>query len=159
MHGSRAAPHPLLEVARIDGSLEDYLHAHGEVFVTIRGHDSRNTSYGVAIGPERWFVKHAEDVEAVGHLESAIRFHRAVRHPAIIALRGSLRTPTGLAIVHEWREGEVLNDPMAPGALPRDSPSSAYARFRALPVPEIVAAVDRIVEAHVEVARRGFVAV
>lgn len=157
--GNRAAPHPLLDVDRIDGSLEDHLRALGRVFATIRGHDSGNTSYGVAIGAERWFVKCAEDVEAVGHLESAIRFHGTVRHAAIIPLRGSLRTSRGMAIVHEWREGEVLNDPFAPGALPRDSPGSAHARFRALPVPEIVAAVDAILEAHAEVARRGFVAV
>lgn len=156
---NRAAPHPLLDVDRIDGSLEDHLRAHGRVFVTIHGHDSGNTSYGVAIGSERWFVKYAEDIEAVRHLESAIRFHGAVRHAAIIPLRGSLRTSRGLAIVHEWRDGEVLNDPLAPGALPRDSPGSAHARFRALPIPEIVAAVDAVIEAHVEVARHGFVAV
>lgn len=144
---------------RIDGSLESYLYGHGQVFVTIVGHDSGNTSYGVAMGAERWFVKHAEDVEAVRRLESAIRFHHAVHHPAIIPLRGSLRTPAGLAIVHEWRDGEVLNDLLAPGGLPRDHPGSAHTRFRALPVREIVAAVDVMIEAHVEVARRGFVAV
>jgi serine/threonine protein kinase len=159
MAANGARPHPLLDVGRIDGHLEDYLHAQGQVFVTIRGHDSGNTSYGVTVGADRWFVKHAEDVESIRLLESAIRFHGAVRHTAIIPLRGWLRTPAGLAIVHEWRDGEVLNDPLAPGGLPRDRRGSAHARFRALPVPEIVAAVDVIIEVHLEVARRGFVAV
>jgi serine/threonine-protein kinase len=159
MAANGAKPPALLDVDRIDGPLEEFLHAQGEVFVSIRGHDSGNTSYGVTVGAQRWFVKHAEDVESIRRLESAIRFHGAVRQAAIIPLRGWLRTPAGLAIVHEWRDGEVLNDPLAPGGLPRDSHGSAHARFRALPVPEIVAAVDVIIEAHAEVARHGFVAV
>jgi len=151
--------HPLLDVDRVGGPLEAYLRGVGEVFVTIRGHDSNNTSYGVAVADERWFVKHGEDPEAVRLLESAIRFHRAVRHRAIIPLRGSIRTERGLAVVHEWRDGEALNDPRAPGGLPRERPDSAHSRFRALPAPEVVAVVDVILDAHLEVARRGFVAV
>ena len=142
-----------------DRPLADYLASRGEVFATITGHDSRNTSYGVAVAGERWFVKHAADPEAIAELESAIRFHAAVRHPAIVPLAGVIRAPDGLAIVHPWRNGEVLNDPLAPGALPREDPASAFARFRALPVPELLAALDTIIDAHVAVAHAGFVAV
>jgi serine/threonine protein kinase len=154
-----AVPHPLLEVGRVAGSLEAYLRSAGDVFVCIRGHDSGNTSYGVAAGGRRWFVKHGEDPEAVRLLESAIRFHGAVRHRAIAPLSGVIRTDRGLALVHEWRDGESLNDPLAPGGRHREHADSALSRFRRLPVPEIVAAVDVIVDAHLEVARRGFVAV
>jgi serine/threonine-protein kinase len=152
-------PHPLLDVGRVDEPLERHLRRAGRVFVTIRGHDSRNTSYGIAIAGERWFVKHGQDPEAVRLLESAVRFHRTVRHPAIVPLRARIETPDGLAVVHEWRDGEVLNDPLAPGALPREHPRSAFSRFRALPVREVLEALDAILDAHLAVAARGFVAV
>ena len=153
--------HPLLDVTRIDRPLGDYLASCGDVFVTITGHDSRNTSYGVAIARDRWFVKHAAagDADALGELESSIRFHGAVRHEAIVPLVAVIHASDGLAIVHPWRTGDVLNDPFAPGALPPTDPTSAFARFRALPVPELLAAIGIVFEAHVAVARAGFVAV
>ena len=153
--------HPLLDADRIDRPLVEHLASCGDVFATITGHDSRNTSYGLAIAGERWFVKHAPagDADAIAELESAIRFHAAVRHAAIVPLAAVIRAPDGLAIVHPWRDGEVLNDPLAPGALPPADPRSAFARFRALPLAEVLAAIDAIVAAHVAVAAAGFVAV
>ena len=123
----------LLDARHIDGPLEDFLAALGDVFVVHRGHDSGNTSYGVRTGTDSWFVKHAEAHEPISHLESAIVFHGAVRHPAIIPLVGWFRTSTGLAIVHEYRDGEILNDPLAPGGRPRQHSDSTYARFRGCP--------------------------
>ena len=149
----------LLETRKVDESVEDFLAARGEVFVVHRGHDSGNTSYGVRIGDHAWFVKHAEDDEPIRHLESAIVFHTAVRHTAIIPLVGWFRTSTGLAIVLEFRDGLIVHDPLAPGALPRHHPDSTYARFRQLPVDEIVQALDTVFDAHVAVASAGFVAV
>jgi serine/threonine-protein kinase len=153
--------HPLLDVTRIDGPLVEYLASCGVVFATITGHDSRNTSYGVAIGGERWFVKCAAvtDTDAIGELQSAIRLHALVRHDAIVPLVGVIHAPDGLAIVHPWQAGEVLNDPFAPGALPPTDPGSAFARFRTLPLPELLTAIDVVFDAHVAVARAGFVAV
>jgi serine/threonine-protein kinase len=151
--------HPLLDVTRVDRPLAEYLASCGDVFATIGGHDSRNTSYGVAIAGDRWFVKHAVDPEAIGRLESAIRFHAVVRHAAIVPLVAAVHASDGLAIVHPWHAGEVLSDPFAPGALPRTDPKSAFARFRALPLPELLAAIGTVFEAHVAAAGAGFVAV
>jgi serine/threonine protein kinase len=149
----------LLQARKVDESVEDFLASRGEVFVVHRGHDSGNTSYGVRIGAHAWFVKHAEDDEPIRHLESAIVFHAAVRHAAIIPLVGSFRTSIGLAIVHEFRDGLIVNDPLAPGGLPRHHPGSTYARFRHLALDEIVRALDTVFDAHVAVASAGFVAV
>ncbi len=110
-------------------------------------------------GLTRGFVKHAEDEKPISHLESAIVFHRAVRHPAIIPLVGWFRTSAGLAIVHEFRDGLSVNDPLAPGGRPRQHPDSTYARFRHLPVDEIIRALDTVLDAHVAVSNAGFVAV
>src|SRR6266849_894492 len=141
----------LLEVRVVDGSVEDFLTSLGEVFVVHRGHDSGNTSYGVRIGAHAWFVKHAEDDEPISHLESAIMFHAAVRHPAIIPLVGWFRTSAGLAIVHEFRDGLIVNDPLAHGALLRLHPESKYPRFRRLPGDEIIRALDAVHAAHVAI--------
>ena len=151
--------HPLL-----DATLEHDVGAHlarlGEVFAVIEGHDSGNTSWGVEIDGERWFVKAAFDPRAVAYLQSAVRFHAAVAHPAVVPLCRSLPVDgDGLAVVHPWVDGEILNDPSAPGTLPRDHPDSAHSRFRALPVERIVAALDLVYDAHLVIARAGFVAV
>jgi len=154
--------HPLLDTHIFEGDFEAYLASVGDVFVVHRGHDSHNTSYGVRVDGRPWFVKYTEQPEAMPYLESALRFHAAVQHPAIVPLVGwlrGLRGPRGLAIVHDWADGEILNDPLAPGSLPRHDPNSAQARFRALPVPEILAALDTIFDAHLAVAAADFVSV
>ena len=92
-------------------------------------------------------------------MESPIVFHGAVQHPAIIPLMGWFRTSAGLAIVYEFQDGLIVNDPLAPGARPRQHPDSTYARFRHLPVDEIIRALDAVFDAHVAAANRGFVAV
>jgi serine/threonine-protein kinase len=149
----------VLDINHISTNLEDFLAEIGQVFVVHRGHDSGNTSYGVRVGGQPWFVKYTEVPDAVRELESAIRFHRAVRHPAIVPLAGFFRTSNGLAVVHEWADGEVLNDPLAPGSLPREHPESAHQRFKQLRIDEIVEALDTVFDAHVAAAARGFVAV
>jgi serine/threonine-protein kinase len=151
---------PLLDVTSIDADdVEAFLRGLGEVFVVHRGHDSGNTSAGVEIDGRRWFVKWATDPEAISHLESAVRFHSMVSHPAIAALRGWFRFRSGLALVHDWVTGAVLNDPRAPGALSRADPRSAFARFRRLDLREILAVVSTIFDVHRAAAGRGFVAV
>jgi serine/threonine-protein kinase len=151
--------HPLLSVHEVADALEPYLAGTGRVFTEIRGHDSGNTSFGVEVNGERWFVKHATRDQGVLTLQSAIRFHGAVQHRRIVPMRGWLKTSDGLAVVHPWIDAEVLYDTLQRDSLPRDNPRSALARFRNLPIAEIVAALDGIIEAHDEVARQSFVAV
>jgi hypothetical protein len=152
--------HPLLDLTHLmTDDVEGFLRQAGEVFAVYRGHDSGNTSAGVSIDGRRWFVKWAAEPEAICHLESAVRLHTAVRHPAIAALRAWFTFASGLAVVHDWVRGEVLNDPLAPGALPRADRRSAFARFRRLPVRDVLAAYGTVLDAHRAVAGRGFVAV
>jgi serine/threonine protein kinase len=152
--------HPLLGVQEIEtDDVAAYLSQVGNVFVVHRGHDSNNSSAGVTIQAESWFVKWATDPEAVSYLESAVRFHATVAQSAIVALRHRFRTPSGMAVVHDWATGEVLNDPLVPGGLPREDPDSALARFCRLPVAEVLGALDLVFDAHLAVARCGFVAV
>ena len=95
--------HLLPDLTSIEADdVEVFLRDLGKVFVVHRGHDSNNTSAGVEIDGRRWFVKWATDPEAVSHLESAVRLHTLVSHPAIAALRGWFTFPSGLALVHDW---------------------------------------------------------
>jgi serine/threonine protein kinase len=148
----------LLATPRIAVHVEDHLAAIGNVFATIRGHDSGCTSYGVEDGGDRWFVKVAYDAD-VDQLRSAERFHAAVAHPAIVPLLHAFDVPGGRAVVYPWVAGEILNDPLAPGGRPRTATDSALNRFRARPVGSIERVLDTLIDAHVAVVGAGFVAV
>jgi serine/threonine protein kinase len=138
--------------------LEAWLAGHGELFAVIRGHDSGCTSYGFADEHGRWFVKAAYGDE-VSQLGSALEFHAAVRHPRIVPLVHTFPLPGGRAVVYPWMDGEILNDPFAPGGLPHEHPRSALNRFRALSAEEILRACDELVEVHEAVVAAGRVAV
>jgi serine/threonine-protein kinase len=155
-------PHPLRGDVATPLPLEDYLGRVGSVFVALRGHDSHNISFGVDVDGDRYFVKYTEHEGALRYLHGAVTFHAAVQHPAIVPLVGTITPAAGFAVVHPWRDADVLNDAFAPnpeGALPRDDPRSTFARFRALPIDDLLRALDSIFDAHRAVAQRGFVAV
>lgn len=139
--------------------LEAWLESVGEVFAEIRGHDSGCTSYGVRVDGVRWFVK-AAYADDRAQLDNARRLHRFLRHPAIVPLVADFPVAgEGHAVVHPWVDGEVLNDPFAPGALPHAHASSALNRFRALPLDRVLATYDVVLDAHLEVREAGLVAV
>ena len=150
--------HPLLEVERLEIPVEHHLEASGEVFATFLQQDSGYRSYGVMIDDQRWFVKASWRDDAAEPLQRAVVLHRAVAHRHVIPLRHVIVTPAGLALVYPWVDGEVLyGAPVDPSR--RRDPAGPHARFRALPVPEVVAAVDAIFDAHLAMVATGFVAV
>ncbi len=117
-------------------------------------------SYGVRLaGGERWFVKEAVTRDARRSLDRAWAFHRAVRHPAIVPQVHRIAVRGGCAVVMPWRDGEVLYHPAVRGAADRTAPGSAMARFRALPLPLVLRAFERILSAHLAVEDAGHVAV
>jgi hypothetical protein len=139
--------------------------AMGEVFVTIAGHDSGCTSYGVAASDgTRRFVKVAYGSDR-WQLERAILFHARVSAPHVLPMETSLavrdsdtRGP-GVGVVYPFLDSTVLNDPTAPGACHHDDPGSALQRFIDEPTERILGVIDAIVDAHVAIAEQGFVAV
>jgi serine/threonine-protein kinase len=143
----------------VDLGLADFLAETGDVFVVIGGHDSGNTSYGVEAGSERFFVKFSSNVGGISSLANAVAFHGAVQHGAIPPMLGTIRTTDGFAVVHEWREGQNLNDPFVPGSPGREDPASSFARFRELPLSRRLEAFDTILDAHLAVTAAGYVAV
>lgn len=152
--------HPLLGLSAID-VLEPCLRRVGEVFRAFRRQDSGCVSYGVRLPDgERWFVKEAVTEGACRSLERAWAFHRAVCHPVIVPQVHRIAVDGGrVAAVMPWREGEVLYHATVDGRGDRTSPGSAMARFRALPVPEVLRVLDRVLDAHLAVEAAGYVAV
>lgn len=145
---------------RLAEEVGEHLADLGEVFVEIPNHDSGNTSWGVRIDDNRWFVKYAPHMEGVMWLRSAQRFHEAVQHSAIVPLERLVPVEGGgMAAIYRWVEGEILNDPFVPGGTHREAADSAFRRFRALPTEDVLAALDVIFDAHLTVVAASFVAV
>jgi serine/threonine protein kinase, bacterial len=159
--------HPLRDVEQIEQKPDAYLNAIGGVFAIFdeRTQDSGNVSYGVRIGDERYFVKTAgrpEDPrpylrhsERVSLLRNAIHLRRDCDHPALPPLYQVIESPGGPMLVYPWVDGELLGVKRAS----RDDPESTLQRFRRLPVPEIVRALDVVYGVHDALARSGWVAV
>ncbi|WP_327676057.1 serine/threonine protein kinase [Kitasatospora sp. NBC_00458] len=139
-----------------------WLGSVGRVFASFTGQDSGCTAYGVE-EPDgaRWFVKAATTEGAVSSMERAAALHAAVRHEAIVPQLHRF-TAAGLpAVVMPWHDGEVLYHPTTGGgrgAAARTDPAGPMARFRALPVPLVAAALDTVLDAHLAVSAAGFVA-
>ncbi|MGW0711254.1 serine/threonine protein kinase [Streptomyces sp. NPDC002643] len=140
-------------------ALEPFLHEVGTVFSVFREQDSGCVSYGVAVGGKRWFVKGAVTSEAVASLRRAVQVHALVQHPVIVPLERSIALRGGVALVYPWVEGEVLYHPTTSRKGGRAAPGSPMARFRRLPVADVLMALERILDAHVTVERAGLVAV
>ncbi|MEU0093420.1 hypothetical protein [Kribbella sp. NPDC006257] len=149
----------------IDEQPVTHLERIGEVFARFGAdtQDSGNISYGVQVGPERYFFKTAGvasdtepylDFEARQELlRNAARLAESVLHPAMPTFHGVIESPGGPVLVYEWREGELL---YAAGDQP-DDPTSAPQRFKALPVDELVAALDQLFDLHADLAKAGWV--
>ncbi len=139
--------------------LEQWLAGVGQVFAEIRGHDSGCTSYGTTVDGTRWFFKAAYGVDR-HQLWAAIRMHARLRHHAVVALAADFQVARdGHVLVYPWVDGDNLNDPYVAGSGPATDPGSALNRFRALPLAEVLAAYDTLLDAHVAVADAGLVAV
>jgi serine/threonine-protein kinase len=159
--------HPLLAIDQIDEPAGAYLSGIGSIFARFdeRTQDSGNVSHGVEIGGERYFVKTAGDPEdprpflshadRVSLLRNAVRVCRGCDHPVLPRLHRVIESPNGPLLVYEWVEGEQIGVKRAL----RDDPGSSFQRFRQLPVPEIMHALDQIYELHDRLARSGWVAV
>jgi len=150
---------PFVAVKQIDEELVSYLSRIGNIFTVFDQQDSGCISYGVRAAEQNWFVKYAENHEAIGFMRNAEIFHQAVAHPHIPKLVHAFTTVNGFALVYEWVEGEVLGTPAFPGKEGRNRPESPHFRFRQLPTDRIIAALNTVYDVHACVEGEGYVAV
>jgi len=144
----------------------EFLARHAVVFAVFdrATQDSGNISFGVRAGSERFFVKTAgladdatpmlSHAERIDLLRNAVRLNSAVSHPTLPSLRHVIESPSGPMLVYDWIDGELI------GAAPerRLDATSAFVRFRRLPVRQIVAALDAIFDLHAVLADGGWIA-
>ena len=124
-------------------------------FVVFGDQDSGCVSYGVESAGRRWFVKRAGTPAARESLTRALALHAAVRHPAVVRPQLVRDGTDGPTLVYPWCDGVVLNHATTGGGSDR----SGLARFQRLPVAEVRAALDVILDAHLAVSTAGYVAV
>jgi serine/threonine-protein kinase len=149
-----------LSVAALVGRL-------GRVFATFDAstQDSGHVSYGVlAADGRRHFVKTAGDRsvspggathrERVEALRRAASIQHEVDHPALVPLQRVIEAADGVVVVHDWFDGELLRSPTER----RNDPREAFSRFRSLPVPEIVTALDAVIDLHATLEHTGWLA-
>jgi len=146
----------------IDVQPSTYLEHLGTIFARfVSGtQGSGNISYGVRTAGQRYFVKTAGDPAdpkpyldfngRVALLRNAAKLADVV-HPVLPTLHAVIESPGGPMLVYDWREGEHLGTN-------RDDPNSAHQRFRALPVEEIVTALDALYDLHARLDAAGWVA-
>lgn len=93
--------------------------------------------------------------QRVALLRNAVVLAQSVAHPALCRLHQVIESPEGPLLVYEWVDGVLIGVPSAQ----RDDPAAAYQRFRALPVDELLRALDLIVDLHAHLAAAGWIAV
>ena len=154
----------MIDTTRLDA--RGFLESVGDIFAAFdaRTQDSGNVSYGVVVDGARYFVKTAGDPSVHGSLldhagrvavlENAVALAYSVQHRCLPKLLKVVSSATGPMLVYEWVEGDLIGVP----ATRRADPGSAFQRFRALPLPEIFVAIDAIIETHLELAKRGWIA-
>lgn len=146
-----------------------WLNEIGNPFLVFSEQDSGNLCFGVLSESTLSFVKYAgartinymgDTAGAVHRLKEAARVHQDLRHPVLPNLIRSIDTTSGFALVLEWINGEGLHPRHTfPPPLKYEHPDSPFRRFRQLPLPDRLRAFDRILDFHVSVEERGYVAV
>jgi serine/threonine-protein kinase len=161
----------LLSVTAIADDPDRYVARHGTVVATFdRAQDSGNVSWLVESGGRRLFVKTAgadappapggavpyfDHAGRVALLHNAAEIARSVSHPCLPPLRNVLESPWGPVLVYEAAPGELVGVRRAQ----RADPSSAYRRFARLPANRLLNVFDELIDVHVLLAARGWVAV
>jgi serine/threonine-protein kinase len=141
--------------------IERYAASSGTVFASFEAQDSGCVSFGVEAGPRRWFIKGPGTAEAAASVASAVAFHSRVRHAVIVRPVDVVEVEGVPVLRYPWVDGETLYHATVErsGTALRRAADSPHARFRRLPVEQIVFAIDAVLAAHVEVARAGYVAI
>ncbi|MCP1183080.1 serine/threonine protein kinase [Paenibacillus sp. 1781tsa1] len=150
----------------------DWLRPMGTVFRVFDQQDSGNLSFGIMQKDgKRLFVKYAgahtihanhtgSPPEAIRNLKSSVSVYEDLAHDTLIRLTDHFATDEGYACVFDWVEGENLHNHWKfPPPAKYEDPRSPYYQFRQLPVKTRIGAMEQILDFHIEVERRGYVAV
>ncbi|MGF9698041.1 serine/threonine protein kinase [Paenibacillus sp. MABNR03] len=150
----------------------EWLRPLGNVFRVFDQQDSGNLSFGIVQQDgHRLFVKYAgastihasstnSPPEAIRNLKSSVSIYENLAHDTLIRLTNHFATDQGYACVFDWVDGEGLHPHWSfPPPAKYEDPRSPYYRFKQLPVKARIQAMEQILDFHMEVERKGYVAV
>jgi len=136
-----------------------FLRRYGTVFKVFDDQDSGNVCFGVmGDGGGRYFVKFAgasaseylgTPADAVAGLRAAVGVYQDLAHPSLIKLVRHEAIGGGYVLVFDWVDAICAHQ-----AFPED-----HRRFRALPPAVFDQVFREVLEFHVHVAARGYVAI
>lgn len=135
-----------------------WLKKYGTVFKVWDQQPSGNICFGVDGPWGKLFIKYAgartlrydgNPAEAAYTLQQAMPLYE-VRHPALVNLLAHGPVANGYAAVFAWQEGFILRE--GPGG-------ENKARLQALPLWQVLSMLDGIIDLHVQLAEKGYVAV
>lgn len=135
-----------------------FIQEYGRVFRVFDDHDSGNISFGVDDGTRKRFIKIAgvRTVEAgistqaaIDNLRKAERVYRDIAHPNIVRCIDTIEHGPYFGLIFDWVDGELL----------RRVNEATFARFRALPISERMAAFETVVATIQQVHDAGYVAI
>ena len=142
----------------IDGPLEQWIARNGRITVLLRHGDPGCFCLEAVIDDRRVFVRQARSEGARLALARVVRVYERVKHAALPPLWGYWMASDGPFAVFKHVAGKRLVSPIEVLAgTGRHEAGGPYARFRALPLREILAALDTVWDFHQELASRGFV--
>jgi serine/threonine protein kinase, bacterial len=161
----------LTAVEIIDEDPSAYVRACGTVLRVFNhlSQDSGNVSWLVESEGRRLFVKTAGTTDPpvpgapvpyfdhagrVRLLRNAVDLARSCDHHALAALLNVIESPTGPALVYEAVSGELIHVPSEQ----RGDPASAYQRLAHLPAAELFGLFDTMLDLHVALAAKGWIA-
>lgn len=144
---------------------QDYLSQCGRLIDRFdeRTQDSGNVSWSIDTGASRYFIKSAGEPgskaflgweDRVYWLRNAAKLAARFSHPLLPNLFNQVESPHGPLLVYEWVPGELVGVPSGQ----RSNPDSSLGRFKLLPLPRLIAALDQVFLFHVVLCDAGWVA-
>ena len=141
----------------------------GEVFAVFDEQDSGNICFGIENDGIKKFVKYAgaktkeytgQPEEAIVRLKKSIPIYKELEHKHLITLLEYFEVERGYVLVFEWFEGKCLHSHWSfPPPQKYTHPTSPYYRFKQLPIERRLSAFKSILEFHLNVEQKHYVAV
>ena len=147
----------------------EWLKVLGEVFIVFDEQDSGNICFGIEKDGIKKFVKfagaktkeysgHPED--AIARLKSSVPIYKHLKHKHLINLLDHFEVENGYVLVFDWFNGECLHSHWSfPPPHKYTHPDSPFFRYKQLPIDKRLESFKNILEFHVHVEKKDYVAV
>ena len=147
----------------------EWLTNMGEVFSVFDEQDSGNICFGIEKDGTKKFVKYAgaktkeftgKPEDAIGRLKNSILIYKDLQHQHLIKLLEHFEVQKGYVLVFEWFEGECLHSHWSfPPPHKYTHPESPFYQFKQLPIEQRLKSFKSILEFHLNVEMKSYVAV